>query len=334
MTVKTVLINQINEVLWSELTEQSSTATWFQTIEAYRFFESLPDIFSPFVYGVITDDELKGICVGYITREKNALKQYLTRRAIIIGGPMLADDISDDELTALLQTIKNDLKHKAIYIETRNFNDYSRWKEVFVKNGYNYLPHLNFHLDCSDELSMIKRMSESKVRQIKKSIKNGTVITEAENEEQVKSFYDILEELYSSKVKTPLFPESFFLNFYRNRIGKYFIVIKDNHVIGGIMCPILSNKTIYEWFVAGLDKEYKLCYPSILSTYSAMKYGADHGFERFDFMGAGEPGGEYGVRDFKAKFGGKLVEHGRFLCVNKPLLYNIGRIGVKVLKHI
>ena len=51
-------------------------------------------------------------------------------------------------------------------------------------------------------------------------------------------------------------------------------------------------------------------------------------------MGAGEPGVPYGVRDFKSEFGGKLVEHGRFLCVKKPLLYKIGVLGVKLLKKI
>jgi lipid II:glycine glycyltransferase (peptidoglycan interpeptide bridge formation enzyme) len=51
-------------------------------------------------------------------------------------------------------------------------------------------------------------------------------------------------------------------------------------------------------------------------------------------MGAGKPDEAYGVRDFKAKFGGKEVEHGRFLCVTKPLLYNIGVLGVKILKKL
>ena len=51
-------------------------------------------------------------------------------------------------------------------------------------------------------------------------------------------------------------------------------------------------------------------------------------------MGAGKPDDGYGVRDFKAKFGGQLVEHGRFLHVMNPLLYNIGKLGVKLLKKV
>ena len=46
-------------------------------------------------------------------------------------------------------------------------------------------------------------------------------------------------------------------------------------------------------------------------------------------MGAGKPEEGYGVRDFKSKVRGKLVEHGRFLCVLNPVLYNIGKIGIK-----
>ena len=51
-------------------------------------------------------------------------------------------------------------------------------------------------------------------------------------------------------------------------------------------------------------------------------------------MGAGTPNEAYGVRDFKARFGGKEVEHGRFIQLCKPMLYAIGKVGVKILKKL
>ena len=48
-------------------------------------------------------------------------------------------------------------------------------------------------------------------------------------------------------------------------------------------------------------------------------------------MGAGKPGDNYGVRDFKAQFGGELVEHGRFLRINKPLVYKAGSFVLKLI---
>lgn len=65
------------------------------------------------------------------------------------------------------------------------------------------------------------------------------------------------------------------------------------------------------------------------------RYAAEHGYVRFDMMGAGAPSdGGYGVRDFKAKFGGQLVEHGRFKYIlNKPL-YKLGTIGVQLIRKL
>jgi hypothetical protein len=62
--------------------------------------------------------------------EQNAIKQFFSRRAIIIGGPALANDATDEEVETLLSAVRQHLQSQAIYIETRNFNDYSRWKDV------------------------------------------------------------------------------------------------------------------------------------------------------------------------------------------------------------
>ena len=117
-----------------------------------------------------------------------------------------------------------------------------------------------------------------------------------------------------------------------NGVGKYLLVKYRDKVIGGMMCPVFADKAIYEWYVCGLDEEYKEQYPSVMATYAAISYAKQNGIPMFDFMGAGVPDKPYGVRDFKMEFGGELVEHGRYLHVRKPLLYMIGKWGVKVLK--
>ena len=334
--------NSINREEWSRLVLTSSTGNWFQTPEAYDFFASQSDLFKPFAIGLEhlqspTSDlqsRLRAVCVGYVTLEKNVLKQKLTRRAIIIGGPCLADDCLDYEVMALMKAVRAQLASEAIYIECRNFNDYSRWKNAFEAEGFMYVPHLNFHVDCTDKEAMDARLSENRKRQIKKAIKSGVEIAEAQSEQEIADWFVILQELYSTKVKTPLFPLSFFLEFYRQGLGKYLLVKYEGKVIGGIMCPILDGKCIYEWFVCGNDAEYRNQNPSVMATYAAMEYGNAHGLARFDFMGAGKPNEPYGVRDFKARFGGDEVEYGRFLCVTKPLLYKLGTIGVKLLKRL
>ena len=315
---------------WQALIDRSPYATWFQTKEAYEFYAANPNEMKSFAVGIKEDNNLKGLVVGYITNEKNSIKQFLTRRAIIIGGPLLDKNISDEVLKILLLALKR-LLMDVIYIETRNFNDYTQWKSIFEHCGFAYQPHLNFHQDCTKE-NILSPMSESRRRQIKKAIKNGVEIVEASSIKEVKAFYDILFDLYRNKVKTPLFAWTFFKDFYIQSYGKYFLVKYQDTIIGGIMCPILQDKAIYEWFVCGLDDVYKNQYPSVMATYAAIEYANKHNIPLFDFMGAGKPSEAYGVREFKARFGGELVEYGRFLCVRQPLLYYIGKLGVKLLK--
>ena len=176
-------------------------------------------------------------------------------------------------------------------------------------------------------------MHESRRRQVRKGLASGAVIEEAKTEGDVRDFYRILEQLYRRKVKTPLFGLEFFLAFFRQGRGKYLLVKYEGKVIGGMMCPILEGRTIYEWYVCGLDEPYREQHPSVLATYAVMQYAVEHGLPRFDFMGAGKPGGDYGVRAFKAQMSGQLVEHGRFLLIAKPLLYRIGVLGVAWLRR-
>lgn len=325
ITIRTY--SEIDKQYWKSLVETSPVATWFQTDEAYRFYQSVNDMCA-FAYGVVEEDKLVGVIVGYTTQEKCKFKQYFTTRAIVVGGPLLDENISESALTTLLQTVKEQ-PGDAIYIEMRNLHDYSRWKTVCMANGFAYQPHLNIQVACNANHTM----SEQRQRQVKKAIKNGAEICEASSEQEIRDWYQILRQLYRQKVRTPLWSEAFFLQFYRSGVGKYLLVKYEGKVIGGMMCPVFADKAIYEWYVCGLDEEYKEQYPSVMATYAAIEYAKQKGIPMFDFMGAGVPDKPYGVRDFKMEFGGEQVEHGRYVCVQKPVLYRIGKWGVRWLKR-
>jgi len=319
--------NQIDRQQWITLVQTSETGTWFQSPEAFDFFASLPELMEPFVYAVEGEGKLRAVCVGYVTKERNSIKQFFTRRAIIIGGPAITNDCINEEVSLLLSTLRQQLSTGAnapIYIETRNFNDYSPWKDSFEEAGFAYQLHLNFHVDPS-----VNNLSDNRKRQLKKS----DAITEfAVSENDIQEWYQVLSELYRTKVKTPLWPIDFFLQAYRQGIAKFLLVKLDGHIIGGSMV-VADERTVYEWFECGLNAEYKDQYPSVMATYAGIQLAHKTNCSRYDMMGAGEPGVPYGVRDFKAEFGGKLVEHGRFLCVCKPMLYRLGACVVKFLKR-
>ena len=354
--IKILTYNDIDPQQWNELVQSSPTATWFQTDEAYRFYQSVSNELAPFALGIEEDGHLTGVVVGYTTQEKCIFKQYFTARTIILGGPLLDEHISDEALSTLLSAVApasrliassphrlaSDSDHAStpytlrptpIYIETRNFHDYSKWRNIFEANGFAYQPHLNFHVDTSSVEVVDKNLGKSRKRDIRTTIRDGVTPVYQPTIEQVKQYYQILQNLYATKVKTPLFSWNFFEQLHRTEHARFILTEYQGRIIGGTVCMELPNRALYEWFACGEDGVYDHIYPSCYATYLGIKYAAESGCQIFDMMGAGKPEEAYGVRDFKAKFGGEMVEHGRFLCVRKPLLYWIGKIGVKLLKR-
>lgn len=348
--------NQIDQQQWQELIENSPVATWFQTEEAYRFYQFVGGM-QAFVYGVSEEDRLVGVVVGYITKEKNPIKQFFTRRAIIYGGPLLAEDISETALAELLKAVSEcrvesvecrgketsgavtsahtpyTLHHTPIYIESRNFHDYSKWKSIFEKNGFVYKKHLNYHVDTTSIDLAQSNIGKHRWKYIRLSMRDGAQIVQQPTIEQVRAFYTILHDLYRTKVRTPLWSWEFFERLYHVEHARYILVELDGQIVGGTACVCLPGKAVYEWYACGLDNCRNDIRPLSVAIWGEMQYAAENGYPLFDFMGAGKPDEPYGVRDFKAEFGGELVEHGRFLCVRKPLLYWIGKMGVKWLKR-
>lgn len=325
--------SEITKAEWASLSKESPVSSWFQAKAAFDFFKSLSFVES-FAFGVERDGKLKGAVVGFVLKDGGKIKQFLSRRAIINGGPLLAEDITEEELSALLSAVKRKLHGKAIYIETRNYFDYSRWQGIFEKNGFVFEPHYDIVVDTETVDVVNSHMGKSRKRDVNVSLKNGVSIVENPTQKDVADFYTILDELYRTKVKTSLYPLSFFIQLWQSPFSKFILARYNDEIVGGTVL-VFDEKNVFEWFACGRDGVYKNVYPSTVVTYNGIMYAAENGFKRFDMMGAGAPGdGGYGVRDFKKKFGGELAEYGRFKHVcNKPL-YKIGEIGVKILKSM
>ena len=323
-------ISLIDHRQWDELVDRSPVATIFQTPDLSDFIVE-KRWYGTQVVGVEEEGVLKGVVVCWILAEGKGLKKRLSSRAIINGGPLLDEDISEEALALLLKTVVVELKHRCTYIEIRNFNDYSRWRAVFEACGFSYRPHCNFHIDTTSSEIVEAHMGKSRRRDIRYTLREGALAMEATTSDEVDAFYGILKELYHEKVKRPLFPVSLFQQITRMPFAHLVLVKYQEKVVGGSLCLELKGRALYEWFVCGRDNEWRNVHPSELATYEAINLAVRQGCRVFDMMGAGEPGKAYGVRDFKAHFGGTLVEHGRYLHVCRPLIYKAGEFVIKTI---
>jgi lipid II:glycine glycyltransferase (peptidoglycan interpeptide bridge formation enzyme) len=321
---------------WDEFVNNHPSGTVFQSSDMYLLFINTRN-FDPVPIVIMENEKIAGLMLAVIIREFSGPIGYFSSRTVIYGGPLISleSDRKDEILDMLLKELISKVKGHSIFIQFRNFTDQTASINVFVQNGFKYMERLNYLVDTQSEETVKRNISSSKLRQINKGLKTGAEIIDPENIKQVKDFYEILHYLYKYKVKKPLPAWEFFNNFYeQSKTGKLGVIklIKfNNRIIGGILSPVFSNKVIYEWYVCGLDEEFKNVYPSVLATWAPIDYAIKNNLQVFDFMGVGIPDRDYGVREFKAKFGGELVNYGRFGRINNKFLYIITEIGFNIL---
>ena len=325
--------DKINKKLWGELCTNSLFSSPFQTPEFYELYNSVEG-FSADVFAVEQEGKLTSLVVVTLQKE-HGIKEYFSRRGIVYGGILISEN-NEESLKFLLKHLNNFYRNQLIYIEIRNNFDYSIFKSAFQLNNFNYQPHFNVQLKTENTSmeAILSNMKYNRRREINISFKEGAEVNEAQNENEVIALFDILKDLYTTKVKLPLPNLNYFIGLYKSKIGKVFIVKHHNKVIGGSFCIFHQGMSINTIYYAGIRNYHKKIFPTHLAIMGVTEFAIRNNLKMVDFMGAGKPGKEYGVRDYKLEFGGELLEHGRYLKIINPILYNIGKLGLKLLAKI
>ena len=335
------VVHDIDRQKWSDFVENHPNGNIFQTPEMYEVYKNTKNYEPVFLSVVDEKNEILAVLLAVVQRDLVKPIGNLTSRSIVWGGPLIRDN-DNHVIELILRKFNKLMSRKSIYSQFRNLWDFSDKIGIFSNCGYKYSDHLNYFINLSvGKDKLFSNLSASKRRQIKKSIKQNNVkIIDTESEDDVLELYRILSHLYSKYVKKPLPSVDFFLNILKilvkNNIAKIFVVKHDGKIIGGIVCPIsynLSRTTIYELYVCG-SREHKNLFPGVIATWAPMEWGSENRINYFDFMGAGKPDEDYGVREFKSKFGGDLVQYGRFEKINQPLKFQLGKKGFKLWQSI
>jgi serine/alanine adding enzyme len=310
---------------------------FFQSPQYFEFYRVQKEYVPVLVCAVDSNNKILGSVICIVNRLLPSWKFSFLSRAIVFGGPLISEEVQEKEtvMDSLLKELSRLVKKESVYLEFRNLFDVSCYRKIFEKYGFAFNDHLNFVIDSSDRETVMKNMSKSKLQQIKKGLAAGAVISIAKDIEEVKQFYQLVINLYKYKVKKPFPKWDFFENFFNqgDKLGMYVIVKYNNKVVAGMMCPIYNNRIIYDWYVSGEDREYKNIYPSVLVTWGAIDYAVTNNIPQYDFLGAGKPKLEYGVREFKAQFGGELINNGRYANTFNQTMYNFSQWILKRLGY-
>lgn len=327
--------NEITKDCWHTFIDNHPQSTIFHTPIMCNIFNSTPNYESFALFAVNKLGDVKAMLSGYVQTISSGILKSLSKRAVIMQSPIY---INTEALNLLLSYYKVFIRHNAVYSEIRNHNDSSNIRDIYEKNNYKYEEHLNILINVNQHLDDIfKRMSPTRRKQINRGYRRGVFSTIIENNDTVglNTCIKIIQDVYM-RIKLPL-PDVNMLNTANklsNKDEKFvcFALKFENEIIGTRMILCYKDR-IYDWF-AGSKEEHYDKYPNDILPWEVFKWGHNNGYRIFDFGGAGKPNVPYGVRDYKLKFGGDLVNFGRYQIIHSPTKYWIAVMGFNLLRII
>jgi len=328
-------INSIEITSWQNFATRHSRGNIFQTFEMVEVYLNTKNS-EPLVVVCFDEfDTILGILVAVVQKEYSRIFGKLTARAIVLGGPVVNDNNSEVALL-IIEEFNRLCRHKVVYSQFRNLWNVNAYSEAFTKTGYVFEEHLDILFDLKkgkDELW--KEIHPTRRKQINRGLKREvkTKVSELLQPGELAECYAILRSVYK-EAKLPFPPLAYFGNAISSFTKKgYFraVLAEYNNEIIGFRFFLSYNKLLYDWY-AGSKSEHYDKYPNDILPWEILKWGAENGYETFDFGGAGKPDIPYGVREYKLKFGGMLVNFGRYEKIHKPLLMAVAKMGFKFWK--
>lgn len=305
-------------------------ANFFQSTYYYSVCQNSPKI-EPNYIVAYNQNTIIGILLVVTQYQINLpLLKFLSSRNLIWGGPLVQNN--DIEIVKKLFIYYNKVFSNVIYTQIRNLVDTSFCMQWITKNGFDYEPHLNILINLEQPIEELwKDVRSTGKNRIRKAIKEGTLFEQKNDLASLNDCYDILQEVYS-RAELPLPHFQHFEELFQNNSLKIFTTLYDEKIIGCMLC-ISYKDVLFEYYVGAYSKFYDK-YPNNLIPWEVFKWAKEHGYKTFDFGGAGKPNIPYGVREHKMKFGGNLVNFGRYEKKHFPLLFKIVSIGFKLLHKL
>lgn len=327
--------HSIDKELWKKFILSLPTGNYFQHPDFLECFleSSKHEIIT--IFAINGQAQITGLICGIIYREFSGFLGKISNRIIIVGAPLIVPDEIDTAGT-LINKFDETFSKRVIFTQFRNIFPLNDLNNYFLNLGYSFEEHLNVIIDLTKDIQDLWREIDSKRRnEIRKAEKEGTSVELIIKESDLRDTYNILCEVYS-RTGLPLLRYNIFkAAFEKSKETEGFKAFGafNSGCLIGTMYTLCYKETVYDWYAGSISKYYNK-HSNDLIPWEVILWGKKYGFKKFDFGGAGKPGVPYGVREYKKKYGGKLVSYGRYEKINKPILMKIAKTGFHIMQSL
>ncbi|HEX4412603.1 MAG TPA: GNAT family N-acetyltransferase [Lacipirellulaceae bacterium] len=306
--------------LWDQYVDQHPKGSVFHSSEMVRAFQHTRGHQPIAIASLNTAGAVAAILVSVRVQTLPGPMGRLSSRAVFYAEPLCNDH--PDNMNALAQLVaRHDEKmsRSVLFAEVRPLFAAGGERIVLERAGYTYLDYLNYLNDVTRPIKeMWSKLHKGAQYSIRQCEKRGLVVREVPAETAVDQLFPLLKLSYSHS-GVPLVDRSLFdgtvLAGGPRGIVKFFAVYEGDEPVA--MDVLLTFKRqVYLWY-GGVSRSCEGS-PCSLLRWQELKWAHEQGYAVCDSGGAGWPDIPYGVRDFKRKFGGDLVQFGRYRKVFSP----------------
>jgi hypothetical protein len=329
------IVHDLDLDCWREFLDCQPPGGIFHTPEMYEVFERAAG-HEPQLWAAVDADRPVALFVPVRVTVLGGPLRFLTTRSVAFGSVLAAPGPSGQQgLDHLLRSYNQRAGRGAVFTELRNPVQLNGLQPTLDANGYQFEEHLNFLIDLTQPESQLwSNVRGNARRNIRKAKAQGVEVVEVNDPAEMASVYTVLKAVYR-RIQVPLPDESLFQAAFAvlhpRRMMRVLVARVDEAIIGALTLLVYRGVMIY-WYTGTL-REYSSLRPSDLLVWEALQLGAASGCQIFDFGGGGRADEEYGVRDFKAKFGGEQVNFGRNVCVHSPMRLALSLAGYRLMRR-
>lgn len=304
----------------------------FHSKELFQIYEVTPG-YTPLLIIATEKGQFAARLLAAMHKGKRWLPGFIARQCIVYDTGEILDEtiLADKEKTEevfgeILEHLVQEASRSCFLIEFRNLSNPMFGYKFFRTNFFFPVNWLRVRNSLHSVYRVEERFSPSRIRQIKKGIRNGAKVEEAHTKEEIKAFSRMLHNVYSSRIRRYFPGNDFFRHMdcllIKKKKAKIFVVKYKEKIIGGSVC-IYSGQNAHLWFSGGMRKTYALQCPGILAVWKALDDAHKQGFRHMEFMDVGLPFRKHGYRDFVLRFGGKQSSTRRWIRVRWRWLNNL-----------
>ncbi|MFW9879067.1 MAG: lipid II:glycine glycyltransferase FemX [Candidatus Thorarchaeota archaeon] len=283
------------------------------------------------------NEDIVGVLIAINFSVSSGMLKTISTHTTIRGGPIVDDSPEGLKVCKFLMKEYDRIKKGTLYTRVYPLKYNKSAKQALESEKFEHEGFLDFHINLNraeDEIwSDIHKGRRKNINRSQKRFNLKAV--ELKKREEIPTFYELLKETHQN-AGVSLEDISLFYAAYDilvpNKFVRFIFAVKDNEPVG-CRAVLTYNNEIYDWY-AGAKREALNCYPNDFLVWHVLSWGRENGFQLFDFGGAGPANVEFPVRTFKERFGGQLINYGRYTKVHSPLKFKLATKGFETIQSL